>query len=269
MGGIGIGEHHMGDNKDFVRGPEHCEPESLSQKKGDDKDKMPPTDLKASAKDKGDEQKRAEDEWLGPKPGKFSDDNTNWSNDGKAKKPICNGVNHVDYNDPKCELHTLAQNKSSEKEAEQADDKARKEVAVSSGSTIRELPEHTEEKVRNGNGIKGLLKGFENPFSKENRPTTDWTNTKDATKPICNGKNRGECESGTLGQKEPVEEIKGVSGAEKVKNGNSIKAIIKEGNGSGSSGNVTDCKDWTETVPASQPICNGKNRGECEPGTFV
>lgn len=27
--------------------------------------------------------------------------------------------------------------------------------------------------------------------------------------------------------------------------------------------------DMTDAKPAEQPICNGKNRGECEPGTFA
>jgi hypothetical protein len=95
----------------------------------------------------------------------------------------------------------LVQNKSAEAAAIAADDKARKEVAISSSSPVTELPDHTEEKRRNGNSIRAIMKQKEargNPESDKLDNSTDWTDKKSASKPICNGKNRGECESGTL-----------------------------------------------------------------------
>ena len=32
---------------------------------------------------------------------------------------------------------------------------------------------------------------------------------------------------------------------------------------------VPKATDMTDSKPAEKPICNGKNRGECEAGTFV
>jgi hypothetical protein len=95
----------------------------------------------------------------------------------------------------------LAQTQNPDAAAIAADDKARKEVVISSSSTVTELPEHTDEKRRNGNSIRAILKQKEargNPESDKLDNSTNWTDQQSASKPICNGKNRGKCEQGTL-----------------------------------------------------------------------
>ena len=88
-----------------------------------------------------------------------------------------------------------------------------------------------------------------------------------ATKAICNGRNKGECEAGTLVQKKegPAEITKPAEvKAEPVKVKDAkIETEEQKGNG------IVKATNRNDDAPAKKPICNGRNKGECEAGTLV
>ena len=93
------------------------------------------------------------------------------------------------------------------------------------------------------------------------KPATEWTNSKENFEPVCNGANRGECATGTLAQDD--KEVKAIL------SGNTSAAAKEAAKPPAEKGHPYHAKNWLDGMPATQPICNGKNAGRCEPGTLA
>jgi hypothetical protein len=118
---------------------------------------------------------------------------------------------------------------------------------------------------------------------------TEWTDMKEGTDPICNGRNRGECATATLAQGDKYgadTNIRNEHARSKINDTKSESAGPSEKNATdrAKEGQEEDKKEEAEdkknefipkasngmnSAPRSQPICNGKNAGECEKMTLT